>query len=725
MRSSLTSRCTLGLAVLVFASSWASAKELGPVLDVITATGETTFHIGERIPLKLTFTNPNDAQYGIAPWNTGRGGEFDFERFDVSPSTGWSDPLTSYFAQDFLRTGHGWSWPPLLKSKPVEIAINLNQWVRFDEPGVYRVKVVSHRVGGVDGLQSNAIDLHIVPATAEWQDGALKRILPQLDSNGAAFEGAVADLRYLATSAAIDVMTGELRKDHAFIATECSMGLLGLPSSMRDLAIASLNHRIDEPDFPISPLFFRTMSLLQVSSGATAEGIRLQLRTFEAVLWQILFSSISKKEPVARAETVQTLLGYGRNISTAGIKSEMASLLSASFLDLDERSQVDDLRQHWDLLRSPGIVPALQILVKRPTANYGDAALGPDSSEDFKSAAFKRWYELDPAGARNEILAQIGSAAPPLSSKALTFLPAEPLPQFESLWTEAFVRSTDQLQRDALGSLLVKFGTGAATSQMVLMLNQPPGPYSCMSRAMALAYLVRFSPDDAHSLLKREIATNEAGCNYYLLQWVSEQGTARVLNEVAVEALNKADPGTVLDALAYLKSYGTKSDETAIWDRYVKWTQNWSGKADILDRPEPGLHPCEEVCMGEELGTSLISSQGWFADPTLISRVLHRCVGKQVCERLKDVARSAAPPYQVILPNTADPLGIGFVQSYNVAQYAPMSRNLLDAKINQYPSATNFVLVRTAPLTDDQRKLEDEVQAIFKKNGMSLEKPAS
>jgi hypothetical protein len=295
MRSSLTSRCTLGLAVLVFASSWASAKELGPVLDVITATGETTFHIGERIPLKLTFTNPNDAQYGIAPWNTGRGGEFDFERFDVSPSTGWSDPLTSYFAQDFLRTGHGWSWPPLLKSKPVEIAINLNQWVRFDEPGVYRVKVVSHRVGGVDGLQSNAIDLHIVPATAEWQDGALKRILPQLDSNGAAFEGAVADLRYLATSAAIDVMTGELRKDHAFIATECSMGLLGLPSSMRDLAIASLNHRIDEPDFPISPLFFRTMSLLQVSSGATAEGIRLQLRTFEAVLWQILFSSISRR----------------------------------------------------------------------------------------------------------------------------------------------------------------------------------------------------------------------------------------------------------------------------------------------------------------------------------------------------------------------------------------------------------------------------------------------
>lgn len=725
MRSPLTRRYTLGLAVLILATSSASAKELRPVLDVVTATGQTTFHLGERISLKLRFTNPNDTQCVIAPWNNGRGGEFDFESFDVSPSAGWSDPLTTYFAQDFLRTGHGWSWPPLRKSKPVELSIDLNQWVRFDQPGVYRVRVISHRVGGVDGsgLQSNVIDLHIVPATAEWQDVTLKRILPQLSSSGAAFEGAIADLRYLATPAAIDVMTGELREGYAFIATECSIGLLGLPSSARDLAIASLNHRIDDPDFPISPLFFRTMSLLHVTSGATAESIRLQRQSFDVVLWRIVFSSISKKEPLARAETVQTLLGYGRNISTPEIKSEMASLLSASFLNLDDLSQIDDLRQHWDLLRSPGIVPALHILVKRPTANYGGA--GPYSPEDLKSAAFKRWYELDPAGARNEILAQIGSAAPSLSSQALTFLPAEPLPQFESFWAEAFVRSTDQLQRDALGSLLVKFGTGAATSEMVLKLNQPPGPYSCMSRAMALAYLVRFSPDDARPLLKREIATSEDECNYYLLRWISEQATGRVLNEVAVEALNYTDPGTVLDALGYLKSYGTKSDEKPIWDRYVKWMQTWSGKADVLDRPEPGLRPCGKVCMGEELGTTLISGQGWFADQALISRVLHRCVGKQVCERLKDVARSAAPPYQVILPNTADPQGIGVVQSYNVAQYAPMSRDLLDAKINQYPSATNFVLLRTAPLTDDQRRLEDEVQAIFKKNGMPLEKPAS
>jgi len=684
-----------------------------------TAGGQTTYHIGERISLKLTFTSPNDTQYVVAPWSNGRGGEFDFESFDVSPGTGWFDPLATYSAQDFPRTGHGWQWPPLLKSKPVEVSLDLNQWVRFDEPGVYRVKVISRRVAGGsrNGLQSNMIELHIVPATPEWQEAKLKASLGKLE------EGAVADLRYLATPAAIDEMTSQLREGYAFPATECSMGLMGLPSAMRDVAIVSMNRRIDEPDFPISPLFFSTMSLLHVSPGSTAESIRQQRQAFEAILWQTVFNSIPKKEPAARAETVQTLLWFGRNIGTPEVKSRIASLLSSSFLNLDSRSQIDDLRQHWDLLRSPEFLPTLQTLARLPARN--DGALRPYSSEELKSAALKRWYELDPGGARSEILAHIDSADPALSAYALRFLPAEGLPQFELSWAEAFVRTTDQAKEEVLGSLLVKFGTGATKSQMIVKLNEPPNPYSCMAHALALAYLVRFSPDDARPLLKREIATGEDGCSDSLLRWVSDNATAPVVNEVAVELLNDANPPTVLDALQYLKSYGTKSDEKPLWERYVKWTKEWSGKAYILDHPGPGVHACGEVCTGEALGEALISNQGWFADRALISRVLHRCVGKEMCKELKDVARSAAPPYQVTLPDAADPLGIRVVQSYNVAQYASMSRDLLEAKISQYPTGTKFFLSRAWPVTEDQRKLEDEVQAIFERNGMSLEKPAS
>jgi len=713
----------VSLAFLFLAAPLLNARETGPAVNIRTANGQAIFHIGERIPLKLTFTSPNDTKYAIAPCcndRADRGGEFDFETVDVSPSTGWADPLATYLAQDRIGFRHGWEWPPLLKSKPVEVSINLNEYVRFDQPGVYQVRIISHRVGGssIGGLQSNAIELQIVPATPEWQAEKLKAILANpLDG------GANADLRYLATPAGIDEMTSRLRAGYAFPGSECSMGLIGLPDSMRNVAIASMNRRIDEPDFPISPLFFTTMSLLHVDPGSNAESIRQQRKRFDPILWRTVFSSIPKKEPVPRAETVQTLLGVGAELNTPELKTQMASLLSDSLPDLDDRSQLDDLWQHWDLLRSPGILAALQTIARRPTANYGLA--GRMASEDLKSAAFKRWYELDPAGARAEILTQIGSYAPTLSSRALAFFPPEALPQFESLWAEAFVQTNNQLQEDTLGSLLVRFGTGAASSRMIAKLSEPPGPYSGMARALALAYLVRFSPIDARPLLKHEIATNDDKCNYSLLQWVSENATGRVVNEVAIEALGNADSNVVLDALRYLKSYGTKSDEKPLWDQYVKWTQTWSSQADILDNPGPGLHACGEVCVGVALGEALIANQGWFADRTRISRVLHRCVGKQMCKELKDVARSAAPPYQVILPDLTHPLSLGVVQSYNVGQYAPMSHDLLEAKISQYPQGTKFILFRAWPATEDQRKLEDEVEAIFKNNGMTLEKPTS
>ena len=712
------------LAVLALAACAINAQESRPVLDLQTATGTTTFHIGERIPLKLTFTSPDDTQFVVAPWVNSRGGEFDFETFNVSPPTGWSDPLATYFAQNFLRMGHGWQWPPLLKSKPVQISLDLNQWVRFDQPGVYTVNVNSRRVLPVNNsgstqfsLASNVIELHIIPATPEWQAAALNSILQHLSTGGPELENAAADLRYLATPAAIEEMTSKLREGDAFIATECSYGLLGVPDSMRDLAIASMNKRIEEPDFPISQLLFTTMSLLHVTSGSTAESISAQRRAFDPLLWQTVFSSVPRKKGAARAETLQTLLIFGRYLDTPSLKSQMTQLLSGSFLDLDARSQIDDLRRNWDILCSPEILPALQALAKLPATTDGEF---DPARENLKAVAFRRWYELDPAGAQREIFHEIGSDEPPLSSQALAFLPAEPLPQFESLWAQVFVGTSDQGREKVLGSLLVHFGTGAATSQMIAKLNEPPRPNSCTSHSLALAYLVRFSPGEARLLLKRDLTTNEAACDAHLFQYISEHATAPLLNDVAIETLH-ADPRVVLDALRYLRSYGTKADQKPIWVRYVEWTQQWAGKANILDHPEPGL-PATYISLleGEALGAALIANQGWLADRALLSRVLQTCVGQEMCKHLKDIARSAAPPYRLTLPDTSMPLGLDFTQPYFVAQYAVMSRDLLAAKIAQYPRGTNFVLSSAWARTSDQQKLEAEVRALCKELGMSL-----
>jgi hypothetical protein len=729
-------------AALTLAALHLNAQQA--TLSFQATNGQSTFHIGERIPLKLTFSSPNDTDYLIAPLVRGRGDEFDCNRFEVvSPAAGWSDPLEMYFRQDLIRTGHGWSWPPLQKSKPVEASLDLNEWIRFDQPGDYTIKVTSFCVSKIQGAVryslSKTITLKIVPATPEWQNEKIKSIQSNLDlldqpapqaqpgessqsqweRRGELFESARADLKYLATPAAIDEMTYRLRDEKYNFADQCSMGLMGLPPTMREIAIASMNKRIEQPDFPITQWFFSTLSFLHVAPGSEKESIRKQREAINPVIWSAIFSDATKKEPAARAQTVQTLLGYGRNISTPEVKQQMASLLKLSFLDLDSRSQTDDLRNEWDRLRSPEFLPILQTLARLPVQSDSDLEVWVYDRQQLKGLALKRWYELDPEGAHREIVAQIGSATPSLAAQTIGFLPEEQFPQFEPLWAQALLDTTSQLRERALGSLLVRFGTGAMTSLMIAKLGEKSN-YPCDAHIVALAYLVRFDPNLARQRLRQEFPGE---CSGQLLRLISELTTSPVLNDQAVENLNSTEPETVRDALQYLTSYGRKEDEGPLWRRYLEWTAAYEGKENLLDhRGNDWDKTFDNSIIGEELGSALIRGQGWFADPKLIGRVLKECVGESMCKQLKNDADGAVAPYQLHFPDLAMPsVGIA-ADSIGVAQYGTRSLKLFEAKITQFPPGSKFVLGRWyRPSNSDERTLEAEVRTILEKHGMFLE----
>jgi hypothetical protein len=719
-------------AALVLSVPPLSAQRDQAALSFQTANGQDTFHIGERIPLKLTFSSPNDTDYLISTLIRGRGGEFDCNRFEVaSPAAGWSDPLEMYFKQDLLWTGHGWRWPPLMKSKPVEASVDLNEWIRFDQPGDYTIKVTSSCVCKVHGAAryplSGTIKLHIEPATPEWQDEKFKSIQPDLDlfdhperrGKSEQFESARADLKYLATPAAIDEMTSRLRSEKYNFADQCSMGLMGLPPAMRDTAIASMNKRIEEPDFPVTTWLFSTLSFLHVTPGSDKESIRAQREAANPLIWSAIFSAVTSKTPEARAQTVQTLLAYGRNISTPEVKQQMASLLKISFLDLDRRSQTDDLRNEWDRLKSPEFLPILQALARLPVKNDSDLEVFVYDLQQLKGLALKRWYELDPEGAHREIVAQIGSASPSLAAQSIAFLPEEKFPQFEPLWAQALLDTKSQLRERALGSLLVRFGTGAVSSQMIAKLGQQSN-YPCDAHIVALAYLVRFDPDLARPKLKQEFPGK---CSGELLRFISELTTAPVLNDQAVENLNSPEPEIARDALQYLTAYGRKEDEAPLWRRYVEWTTTYEGHANLLNQSgdADGGKNLASSLIGEELGNALIRGQGWFADSDFIARVLKKCVGEEMCKDLSDSARSAAAPYQLNLPQLTMPtVGIG-EEFISVAQYGTHSLKLFEAKISQFPRGSKFVLYRWyRPSNSDEQTLETEVRTFLEKHGMSV-----
>jgi hypothetical protein len=133
---------------------------------------------------------------------------------------------------------------------------------------------------------------------------------------------------------------------------------------------------------------------------------------------------------------------------------------------------------------------------------------------------------------------------------------------------------------------------------------------------------------------------------------------------------------------------------------------------------------CTESCAGEELGLALIANRGWLADDDLISRVGGMCLGEMMCKRLNDTARGAVAPYRLALPDASMQLGIAATAFYYVSQYRLRSFEAFTAKIAQYPAGSKFMLEPTVPRTDDQRLLEEKVEELVKRDGMSLERPS-
>jgi hypothetical protein len=350
MGKRLVSGRALGWAILAFVPLVIQAQPDEAKLSLRTANGQTTFHIGERIPIRLTFSSPNDWGFQFLPLIRGRGDEFDCNQFEVVPATGWSDPMAMYFKQDFIRNIHGWSLQPMLKSKPVTAVLDLNQWVRFDQAGDYTVKVTSHCIsnGNVPGSYSLSenIELHIIPATPEWQEKEITSIKYNLDlhfdpetesEDGETYVSqsvrripahaiAWARLQYLATPAAIDELTSRLTGENYNDDEICSIGLESLPDALRETAVASMNKRILDPYFPISKRFFSTLSFLHVTPGSDKESIRKQREAIKPVIWLKIFTAAKKKEINAQAQTVQTLLYYGSYLQNPLVKAKMRIL---------------------------------------------------------------------------------------------------------------------------------------------------------------------------------------------------------------------------------------------------------------------------------------------------------------------------------------------------------------------------------------------------------------
>jgi hypothetical protein len=741
-------RALLSIFFLLTYAGCALAADSIPELKVRTADGGSTYRIGERIRLKLSFTAAKARRYEINEARYDRSGRMGYEWFQVLPAKGWSDPLQDYF-QNRVLDGGGLTNFSALSNAPFKLEIDLNEWVRFEQVGVYTVMVQSGRVSDIGrhrkgeekplALKSNYITLRIVPAEKEWQQQKLAAIAGALAATPAQMfsydssprKQAVSDLRFLGTEGAVELLTQYYREDEGAVWGQCEMGLRGLPARLRASAVASLKTRISEPEFPIFSNLLSTVAFLQSKAddpGSGAErdkGESLLLgspeeRKAEEEAWNLAYQSLDGKEGEARAATLKMLFGWHPEHTPVEIVNELNRKMASSLLSLGARDQQELLDSHWDVLRSPEIVPVLRHMASPSPEAPGSKEMRPAYRGYPQVTALFRWYEVDPAGAHEEILRQIGSAHPTLYADAVDFLPGESLPEFEAIWADSLKRQGNEGWHGVLLSLMARFGSGTAVATVRELAQGKMGVWSCREQSAALAYLVRFDETGAPGMVEDAVAArgkDKTGCNHSVFTDVGEYVSNPVLLSEAAKALDDPDNEVVLDALKFLEAHGDQSVEQPTLQHYLKWSDHWRGHESRLENREAGeLGPSGEAEVGKELVRSVMANQGWVPSAAELDAAALQCVGKDACAEADEIHKKSAER-----PISISFWDVGQRPQLTLAQFTPGTMELLEEKIRQFPRGTRFNVYQFGETETKNQVLKQRIVKMLEEAGMDTQ----
>jgi hypothetical protein len=178
--------------------------------------------------------------------------------------------------------------------------MNLNQWIRFDRPGIFRVSVITARVRGID-VSSNEVAVTVVTADAQWQKEQLAQVYSIYEKDQV---HALCDLG--SAEAAIE-MAGRLGgEERTFRLYE--MGIIRSP--FKATAIRELNRLLTAPDAPITDLFLDAMANVSIDPDPSPAEMMRQAASKGAVLRQQLLDVIPMKRGAGLAISANTLLHW-------------------------------------------------------------------------------------------------------------------------------------------------------------------------------------------------------------------------------------------------------------------------------------------------------------------------------------------------------------------------------------------------------------------------------
>jgi hypothetical protein len=712
-----------------------------PEVRLKISTSKTNYFIGEVIPIDLAFSAETPERFKFNIWNNARAGHPGLDRFDVDTTTGFRDPLKGYFDGQHRFFEGGWLSRTLLASA-THMAETLNQWIEFDEPGTYRIRVTSLRVSDGAAAQgtaarlkvtSNWIELHIVAPDAAWQKETLAHALEMIEEkpggqNSDTSErrtGALEQLRYLDTKASTRELARRLRGENQTDDEQYMLGLLGSP--YRDAAQEEMNRLLADPDFPVTTQFLGTMAALSPGGDREPQYWTDPQSGQLARETERLVEVLPLKEGKAAATSLATVLENPGGESLVEIPAQLLERVVGVFSSLDSVLQQEFLQAQWPRVKSPQWLPVLRAIAQ-PERGKKDAARGEAVAMQLTAAALADWYDLDPDEAREAVIREITRPQPRFDPDALGFLADRNLPEAEEAIAKNFVSASSPEIEAQVAALLFRYATEDVESAVLdkVVTKVESENWDCGAQEKMLAYLVRVDPQTASDLI-REVMESESPqqmqCRKTLLTDIEMDQNDPVLEPFALESLHDSDEQVTLTAVQYLGQDGLADAEKPLWDRYTEWSAEWKGRAKELEAqgdgggvegPQPG-----GMGLGVQLASAIASGPGWLTDPDKLQRAKQSAVVPEVASAIDNaLIQWRERPLRVVCLSAS---ASNACDTFFVAQYNMRTVEALKAKLSQFPRGTKFQWTTAGAATQAGSEATlREVAEFAKKRGIEV-----
>jgi hypothetical protein len=706
--------------------------DAGPQLHL--AVSKTEFRCGEVIPLNLVFTSATPDRYQISLASYDRSGRMS-QQFLIDPKEGTSDPLQSYFNSAWGFLGGGLFSVKFLSPSPTTIQLDLNEWVRFDQPGTYRLTVLSQRVSDTRAsdyprnagreLKSNPVELRITAADAAWQQVQFAQIVETLNLPGPSSgsvqtdprQAALKALRYLGSEEAARELARRLRGEDSHTDWDCMFGLIGSPH--RDTGLEEMSKLLEDADFPVSDLFLTTMSVLPLDPKEAPGSLRKQRDENLKAFRQRLVSALPNKRGKALAVSLDTaMLGMDPKMPPE-LKGKLVSQLIETFPALPVEKQTTWLQYRWQEVAGPGWLPVLRPLANRYEDFPEPRLMSAYESLQLSAAALKRWYELDPEGARGAVITEISRPKPRYNATILGLLPDETLPDVEHVIAEHFLATDNYEIEGNLASLLFRYADRAVLPDVLGKIDNLVGKWACEPQDQALAYVLKVDTGTAKPLIERAIdarGPDSSACRHMLLTDIGGLQNSSLLEELAVRSLSDSDPEVANNAANFLGRYGSADAEQALWNRYEAWSREWNGRADELRFVGAGKNPhLWDANLGQSLAGALASGTNWLSDESKLHRIQALSVGTNMQGDIEQALQAwSRRPFTISYIGSVPP-------RFTIAQYNAMSLDSLKKKLAQFPTGTKFVLSPSSPsASPEELKVRDDIFRFAEKNRITV-----